>query len=152
MKALQTSALALKHRLDSTLAQRIICFTASGINENTEEMKLICKKLKKNGIALDLIALGDLSQKQRDLLQVMNDSVKGDRTCELLFVEPHEMLSDRLFSSSIIGVEGAGGAAPVINEAEDPELLMALQLSLQEEEQRRAAEARGGGGAMVDEN
>lgn len=30
----------------------------------------------------------------------------------------------------------------MINEAEDPELLMALQLSLQDEEQRRAAEAR----------
>ena len=52
-------------------------------------------------------------------------------------METHQNLSDQLFSSNIMGGEPA--MAPMMNEAEDPELMMALQLSLQEEEQRRAA-------------
>jgi hypothetical protein len=61
IQALQTSALALKHRANSNLAQRIICFVASTITEGIEELKIICKKLKKNSISLDLIGIGDLS-------------------------------------------------------------------------------------------
>ena len=75
--ALQTSALALKHRSNQNLSQRIICFVASTITESQEELKLICKKLKKNNITLDLIALGDLSEKQRDTLQAMHEAVKN---------------------------------------------------------------------------
>ena len=113
---------------------------ASTLNESVEELKLICKKLKKNNIALDLVALGDLSSQQKETLQAMHEAVKTDRTCELIYVETDTNLSDRLFSSTILGAEA--GPAPVMNEAEDPELMMALQLSLQEEEQRVALENR----------
>ena len=65
---MQTSALALKHRLNSDLSQRIICFVASSISDSIEELKLVGKKLKKNGVALDLIALGDLSETQKKIL------------------------------------------------------------------------------------
>jgi hypothetical protein len=97
--------------------------------------------LKKNGIALDLVALGDLSEKQRNILQAMNETIKSDKRCDLIFVEPQSNLSDIIFNTAIMGGDG-GGAVPLMNEAEDPELLMALQLSLQEEEQRRAADNR----------
>jgi hypothetical protein len=33
-----------------------------------EELRLICKKIKKNNIALDLIGIGDLSAGQREKL------------------------------------------------------------------------------------
>ena len=65
---MQTSALALKHRLNSDLSQRIICFVDSSISDSIEELKLVGKKLKKNGVALDLIALGDLSETQKQIL------------------------------------------------------------------------------------
>lgn len=78
IQALQTAALALKHRLNPILSQRIICFVASTIVENVEELKIICKKLKKNNIALDIIAIGDLSQQQRDKLQAMSDAAKSE--------------------------------------------------------------------------
>ena len=51
--------------MNANLKQRIICFVASSVTESIEELKLICKKLKKNDIALDLVALGDLSEKQK---------------------------------------------------------------------------------------
>ena len=72
----------------------------------------------------------------------MNQAMKSDQQNDLVFVEPHSNLSDILFNTNIIGGAGDPGAAQMINEAEDPELMMALQLSLQDEEQRRAAEAR----------
>ena len=118
-QALQTAALALKHRLNPILAQRIICFVASTIAENVEELKIICKKLKKNNIALDVIAIGDLSQEQRDKLQAMSDAAKSEvNPSELVFVEPDGNISDALFTSRILGGEMA--QPQMINEVDDP--------------------------------
>ncbi|CAM5999244.1 unnamed protein product [Sphagnum balticum] len=61
----------------------------------------------------------------------MHELSKSDTNSELIFVEPDANVSDMLFSSKLLGAE-----PPQIKEDEDPELLMALQLSLQEEEQR----------------
>lgn len=81
----------------------------------------------------------------------MHDTVKSERHCQIVYVEPNENLSDRLFETAILGAE-PGVPAPMMNEAEDPELLMALQLSLQEEQQRVAAQrANNPQNAMVDE-
>lgn len=54
---------------------------ASTINDSSEELKIICKKLKKNNISLDIIAIGDLSDKQREILTDMNENVKNEKTC-----------------------------------------------------------------------
>lgn len=152
MQALQTSALALKHRANPNLSQRIICFIASTISQSIEELKIIAKKLKKNNISLDLIAIGDLSEQQREKIQIIHDNVRSEvNNCELLFVDPTANLSDILLTSKIMGfgIQPAANAT-MINEAEDPELMMALQLSLQEEEQRLAA--RQPAQQMVNEN
>jgi len=103
--------------MNANLKQRIVCFVASPISESIEELKLICKKLKKNDIALDLVALGDLSEKQKEILQVMHDTAKSERQCELVYVEPEINLSDKLFTTSILGAgeQGGAGAAPMIN-------------------------------------
>eukprot|EP00919_Chromeraceae_sp_WS-2016_P017699 GHVR01042088.1.p1 GENE.GHVR01042088.1~~GHVR01042088.1.p1 ORF type:complete len:145 (-),score=2.90 GHVR01042088.1:39-473(-) len=63
--SLQIAALALKHRADVTLRQKIICFVASSINDSLEELKILSKKLKKNSVSVDIMALGDLSANQR---------------------------------------------------------------------------------------
>ncbi len=68
-----------------------------------EELKIVCKKLKKNNISLDLIALGDLSEQQRLKLEAMNESSKSEvHHCTILYVEPEGNLSDLLFSSQIM--------------------------------------------------
>lgn len=106
-----------------------------------EELKIICKKLKKNNISLDIIALGDLSEQQRQKLQAMNEASKSEvHNCSLIFVEPEGNVSDVLFTSQILGGGGDNNApAMMLNEADDPELRMALELSLQEEQLRLAA-------------
>ena len=66
-------------------------------------------------------------------------------------VKPGGNLSDVIFTSQIIGT-GAGTNAnqQMLNEENDPELMMALQLSLQEEEARVNA-ARQTGALREDE-
>jgi 26S proteasome regulatory subunit N10 len=44
----------------------MVCFIGSSIKEDTETLKILGKKLKKNNIAVDLVCFGDVSQEQRD--------------------------------------------------------------------------------------
>lgn len=105
-----------------------------------EELKIICKKLKKNNISLDIVALGDLSEEQKQKLQVMNEASRSEvHNCSLIFVEPEGNVSDVLFTSQILGGADNNAPAVMLNEADDPELRMALELSLQEEQLRLAA-------------
>ena len=69
--------------------------------------------MKKNGIVLDLIGLGDLSDKQKEILQVMHESVKNENNCELVLIEAGANISDVLFTSRILGAEPA--AMPAVN-------------------------------------
>ena len=61
IQALQIGSLALKHRANETQKQRIICFVASTIVEDVDTLKIFAKKLKKNGVAVDIICFGDVS-------------------------------------------------------------------------------------------
>ena len=65
-QALQIGGLALKHRANDTQKQRIVCFVASTITEDIDTLKIFAKKLKKNGVAVDIISFGDCSQEQRN--------------------------------------------------------------------------------------
>jgi hypothetical protein len=69
--------------------------------------------MKKNGIILDLIGLGDLSDKQKEILQVMHETVKTENNCELVFIEAGSSISDVLFTSRILGAEPV--AMPAMN-------------------------------------
>lgn len=72
-------------------------------------------------------------------MQAMNDAVKSEtQNCSLIYVEPEGNVSDVLFTSHILGGE-ANAPAMMLNEADDPELRMALELSLQDEQMRLAA-------------
>jgi 26S proteasome regulatory subunit N10 len=63
---LQIGSLALKHRANETQKQRIICFVASTIAEDVDTLKIFAKKLKKNGVAVDIICFGDVTAEQRN--------------------------------------------------------------------------------------
>jgi 26S proteasome regulatory subunit N10 len=57
--ALNVAQLALKHRENKSLRQRVIVLAASPVETDQETMVKLAKKLKKNNIAVDIVAFGD---------------------------------------------------------------------------------------------
>jgi hypothetical protein len=59
--AIQVAQLALKHRQNKNLRQRIIAFVGSPLDESVDEKNLVKlgKKLKKNNVALDVVSFGE---------------------------------------------------------------------------------------------
>lgn len=59
--AIQVAQLALKHRQNKNLRQRIIAFVGSPLDDAVEEKSLVKlgKKLKKNNVALDIVNFGE---------------------------------------------------------------------------------------------
>lgn len=176
--AIQVASLALKHRKTKNGAQRIVLFIGSpldGIEAKT--LTKAGKQLKKNNIAIDVVALGELEaneDKLRELVDAANGRVgEGEeRTCNLLTIPAGVLPSDVLASSPIIH-GGSGGSAFAASAAAaaagaggdfsgggggdafadfggvdpnmDPELAMALRVSMEEErarQERLAAQAQ----------
>lgn len=61
MTAIQVAQLALKHRQNKNLRQRIIAFVGSPLSDSVDEKSLVKvgKKLKKNNVALDVVSFGE---------------------------------------------------------------------------------------------
>jgi len=59
--AIQVAQLALKHRQNKNLRQRIIAFVGSPLDDAVDEKSLVKvgKKLKKNNVALDIVSFGE---------------------------------------------------------------------------------------------
>jgi len=164
--ALSIAQLALKHRENKNLRQRIIVFVASpleGPAADEKSMVKLAKRLKKNNVAVDVVAYGDgIEEGEKSVLKTFVESASSGDNSHLVSIPPgSHLLSDVLISSPILagdrgmgipdeamgdaggsGVGGGGG-----NEFEfgvdpslDPELAMVLRMSMQEEQARQAAE------------
>ena len=92
--ALAVAQLALKHRENKNLRQRIIVFVGSppGEGEDRDEKAMIklAKKLKKNNVAVDVVAFGDGIEEEglgagedgRSVLKSFVENVNsGDNSC-----------------------------------------------------------------------
>jgi 26S proteasome regulatory subunit N10 len=78
--------LALKHRENKNLRQRIIVFVASpleGAGADEKNMVKLAKKLKKNNIAVDIVAFGDgIEEGESNILRAFVDGASsGDNSC-----------------------------------------------------------------------
>ena len=83
--AIAVAQLALKHRQNKTLRQRIIVFVGSpleGQGADEKAMVWLAKKLKKNNVAVDLIAFGDgIEEGEHSVLKAFVDNVNsGDNS------------------------------------------------------------------------
>ncbi|SCZ97994.1 BZ3500_MvSof-1268-A1-R1_Chr7-3g09663 [Microbotryum saponariae] len=192
--AIKVAQLALKHRQNKNQRQRIIVFCASPISTTSATLSKLGKKMKKNNVAIDIVAFGSSSDSPDDdggvdlsipsvpssstpqeptpptrpettqhKLTTLYEAVNSSENSHLLFVErgPY-LLSERLAQSPILrtrgteedysqfGGGGGQGSAAVARTGEeedgfgvdpnlDPELAMALRMSLQEERARQAA-------------
>ncbi|EEQ39377.1 putative 26S proteasome regulatory subunit [Clavispora lusitaniae] len=151
---IQVAALALKHRQNKVQNQRIIAFVGSPIKESEKELEKLAKKMKKNNVAVDIINFGE-EEVNTAKLEKFHAAVNNHDNSHLVTVPPGPRLLYEVIASSPILMEegfemgesgdffGMGG----MDANMDPDLALALRLSLEEEklrQEREAAESKGG--------
>jgi len=149
--AVRVAHLALKHRQGKTHRMRIIAFVGSPIIDEDKDIVKLAKKLKKEKVNVDVINFGEQninSDKLKNFINAING--KEGTGSNLVTVPPGPMLSDALMSSSIVVGEDGTGAVPGgmsgfefgIDPNEDPELALALRVSMEEQRAKQEDEAR----------
>jgi len=153
LTGIKVAHLALKHRQGKNHKMRIVVFVGSPTTEIADkELVKSAKKLRKEKVNVDVIAMGDDPTSVEKLTQFV-DTINGkDGTgSHLVVVPPGPNLSDALRTSAIVqGEEGfaAGGGDfgagfGDIDPNMDPELALALRVSMEEQRQRQDAESGG---------
>jgi len=146
--ALQVSQLLLKNRQNIHGGQRIILFVGSPVTQEKSALERIGKALRKNGIAVDIISLGEEAENNSKLeafVKSVCKKVEGEDNSHLVVVPPGpHVLSDiltttPLFDSSFgsVGISGGGGGFSVSDAVDpniDPELASVLEESRREQE------------------
>ncbi|CAD7922434.1 unnamed protein product [Amoebophrya sp. A25] len=150
VRGVQSATLALKHRQNKNQKQRVICFVGSPVEATEKQLETLGKTLKKNNVSLDVVSFGEIADNHAKL-QKLVDSCNEDS--HLVEVELPKVLSDAILSSAICfgegGAPGGAGAAAGgdgfefgVDPSADPELALALRISM--EESRRREEGAGG--------
>jgi len=170
--SVQVASLALKHRRNKNGSQRIVLFVGSPLESvDGRALAKAGRQLKKNNVAIDVVVMGELESNE-DKLKELVDAANGrteegaERTCHLVTIPAGVLPSDVLASSPIVH-GGSGGSAFAASAAAaaatgggdmeggfadfggvdpnmDPELAMALRVSMEEErtrQERLAAQA-----------
>lgn len=149
---IQIAQLALKHRQDKKQRQRIIVFVGSPIAEEEKDLVKLGKKLKKNNVSVDVISFGEDTNttKLEAFVKAANSSSSnGEGNSHIVIIPPgdHVNITDILISTPI--VQGEEGGVQITNPAAfefgvdpslDPELALALRISMEEENARQQAE------------
>lgn len=160
MTGIKVAQLSLKHRQEKTQRQRIIVFVGHPIETDEESFEELGMKLRRNNVSIDIVnfANPDNIPKLEALVKACDD---GTGNCHFLDVPLGvAMITDVLISSPIVmqDMGGMGGDAPAnpaaaggapapaaggnfaefggIDPNLDPELAMALRISLEEERAR----------------
>ena len=160
--------LPIKHRRNKNGSQRIVLFVGSPLtNVDARALAKAGRQLKKNNVAIDVVAMGELEANEEKLKELV-DAANGrgddgaERTCHLVTIPAGVLPSDVLASSPIVH-GGSGGSAFAASAAAaaatgmgmggdmggafadfgvdpnmDPELAMALRVSMEEERARQA--------------
>lgn len=155
---LLTAQLALKHRPSKMHRQRIIAFVGSPVSFAPDVLTKLGKKLKKSNVSVDVISFGE-DEANREKLEAFINAVNKDDTSHLVSIPSGSgPLSDSLVHSPILQGEGGGASGGAnINEfgvdpSADPELALALRVSMEEERarQERAAQEAAGSGEQAE--
>jgi 26S proteasome regulatory subunit N10 len=108
--------------------------------------------MKKNNVSIDFVAFGELDDDVTKKLEAFNENVKGGDGSHLAVIPPGPgLLSDQLVTSPILNGDGSSSAGGVgagetggdgggfefgIDPSVDPELALALRMSMEEEKAR----------------
>ncbi|XXG99058.1 hypothetical protein Hte_005392 [Hypoxylon texense] len=153
---IQIASLALKHRQNKSQRQRIIVFVCSPVADDEKKLVSLAKKMKKGNIDIDFVLFGDLDDDDvQKKLEAFNNTVKTNENSHLVVIPPSgKLLSDQLITTPILLGEGAASSGGGMAEASgdfggfdfdpsaDPELALALRMSMDEENARQAKQAK----------
>lgn len=136
--------LALKHRQGKNHKMRIVAFVGSPVAAEEKELVKLAKKLKKEKVNVDIVNFGEEATNTEILSSFINTlNGRDGGGSHLVTIPPGPHLSDALISSPIIqGEDGTGGAGLGtsfefgVDPNEDPELALALRVSMEEQRQR----------------
>lgn len=151
LTGIRIAHLVLKHRQGKNHKMRIVVFVGSPINHEEGELVKQAKRLKKEKVNVDIVSFGDHGNNNETLTAFINALNGKDGTgSHLVSVPRGSALSDALLSSPIIqGEDGMGGAGLGgnvfefgVDPNEDPELALALRVSMEEQRQRQESEQR----------
>ncbi|XP_008788419.2 26S proteasome non-ATPase regulatory subunit 4 homolog isoform X2 [Phoenix dactylifera] len=157
---IQVAQLALKHRQNKKQQQRIIVFAGSPIKYDKKTLEAIGRKLKKNSVSLDIVDFGECDDGKPEKLETLISVVNNNDSSHIVRVPPGpNALSDVLMSTPIFTGDGDGGSGFAAAAAAaaaggmsgfdfgvdpniDPELALALRVSMEEERARQEAAAK----------
>ncbi|GFO36529.1 26S proteasome non-ATPase regulatory subunit 4 [Plakobranchus ocellatus] len=148
--AVRVAHLALKHRQGRNHKLRIVVFVGSPVEADEKELVKVAKRLKKEKVNVDVVNFGEEGVNTDKLTAFVNAiNGKDGSSSHLVTVPPGPMLSDALLSSPVIvGEDGAGatmtgaGFEFGVDPNEDPELALALRVSMEEQRARQEKEMR----------
>jgi len=149
LSGIKIAHLALKHRLGKNHKTRIVVFVGSPIEAEEKELIKIAKKLKKEKVSVDVVSFGE-DDCNKDILGKFIETVNGrdGKDSHMLSIPTGPHLSDALVSSAIVQGEDGSGAVPAgsgfefgVDPNEDPELALALRVSMEEQRARQEAES-----------
>ncbi|KAG7177673.1 26S proteasome non-ATPase regulatory subunit 4-like [Homarus americanus] len=132
LTGIRIAHLALKHRQSKNHKMRIVAFVGSPVEVEEKEIVKVAKRLKKEKVNIDIINFGETDSNQT-LLEAMVSTING-----------------REGGSSHLGEDGGpaasfatgGGFEFGVDPNEDPELALALRVSMEEQRQRQQEEER----------
>ncbi|KAM9434953.1 26S proteasome non-ATPase regulatory subunit 4a [Clarias gariepinus] len=147
---IRVAHLALKHRQGKNHKMRIIAFVGSPVEDNEKDLVKLAKRLKKEKVNVDVINFGEEEVNTEKLTAFVNTlNGKEGTGSHLVTVPPGPSLADALLSSPILAGEGGTmmglGASDFefgVDPSADPELALALRVSMEEQRQRQEEEAR----------
>ncbi|KAI1305933.1 26S proteasome non-ATPase regulatory subunit 4 [Halotydeus destructor] len=151
LTSIRIAHLALKHRQGKNHKMRIVVFVGSPIELDEAQLVKLAKRLKKEKVNVDIVNFGQDQENTEKLTAFINTLNGREGTgSHLVTVPPGPHLSDALISSPVVqGEDGTGGAGLGsagfefgIDPNEDPELALALRVSMEEQRQRQEESAR----------
>jgi 26S proteasome regulatory subunit N10 len=131
--SIQVAFMALKHRRNKAGSQRIILFVGSPVSEKNNFTKL-AKTLRKNNVTLQIITLGE--EPNQDKLELLLQDSEESR---MISIPKGSVPSEFLSATATFATSAPMGAyGDSVDPSMDPELAMALQVSVEEERIRQA--------------
>lgn len=149
LSTIRIAHLCLKHRQGRNHRMRIVVFVGSPILDEDADLVKLAKKLKKEKVNVDIVSFGEEAAnaaKLESFITTINGKEGG--SSHLVTIATGPMLSDVIVTSPIIVGEDGMGHVPTsgfefgIDPNEDPELALALRVSMEEQRARQDEEAR----------